>query len=679
MPDYEWESDEPVSANSGLPWDVQAIMNSLHQQGTISLQNAKDLRDHYERADDNDRQKIMAEWQRVTQDNDRIAVDREKIMEAARQFNIGNETDLFKFAHSLALDYDKLKVDAGSAILNAPRGPADFFAYAARVKGLVNGDFGELGKQLTKGIEWASGKTLAELASKEPMSNTEFAQSIMNMAKSKTPDQGLLANVTTGNSAAINQAREQLAKLDGSWANASDQAIMDKVRSDPTLFNEPNNPIRKALMAMPATGLSTQMQNNKPAAPGGKAFVPSPSSTRSTRPVSKAAGGPAYGFNPGLGRPNTPEEYAAAMQKGRMVPVDMTQNTSWVKDGGIDSKYQHPDFGNFKFGDGDYGEADLAASDARIAAATQRAQEGGYIGQRGPETPDGYFYVNDQGGWTWRDTTGLPGGTWENGAWQNLGDISSWAGQEGIVNQHQQGMGSSDTIQGDPGDYFGGDSGIEEGYQEGGYTFNGGDAGDESNWSQNEEEEDYSSKTGDIYLKGKSKKITIHPPEAVVRLDGKSPGFLADLARMASGKTPPLIRKKKGYQDGGIIPAVYNWSDSSRGLAEPDRMYSQVLTPVNMNDPSEVLRWNQMNPTNQINSRPRRPIPPMAPTTPIPISRTGFTSRGQEYNRMTPTLQQLLISQNQENGGDVPNDFIHGLKLAMPTGFRSAPRPRVFR
>lgn len=49
-----------------------------------------------------------------------------------------------------------------------------------------------------------------------------------------------------------------------------------------------------------------------------------------------------------------------------------------------------------------------------------------------------------------------------------------------------------------------------------------------------------------------------------------------------------------------FVAGTYQWSDASRGLAQPGRLYAQVLTPVNMGDVTEVSRWNQQNPTNQI-------------------------------------------------------------------------------
>lgn len=38
-------------------------------------------------------------------------------------------------------------------------------------------------------------------------------------------------------------------------------------------------------------------------------------------------------------------------------------------------------------------------------------------------------------------------------------------------------------------------------------------------------------------------------------------------------------------------PAAAFWADASRGLPEPGRMYAQVQTPVNFNDPTEAQRW----------------------------------------------------------------------------------------
>ena len=51
--------------------------------------------------------------------------------------------------------------------------------------------------------------------------------------------------------------------------------------------------------------------------------------------------------------------------------------------------------------------------------------------------------------------------------------------------------------------------------------------------------------------------------------------------------------------DGGNANSPYSdwmWSDTSRGLPQPDMRYAQILTPVNMDDPYEVARYINQNP-----------------------------------------------------------------------------------
>ena len=106
------------------------------------------------------------------------------------------------------------------------------------------------------------------------------------------------------------------------------------------------------------------------------------------------------------------------------------------------------------------------------------------------------------------------------------------------------------------------------------------------------------------------------------------------------------------------------WSDASRGLPQPDMMYAQALTPVNMNDPVEVARWQAMNPGRSI-------------AAPASFGTSGFgilpASPGSAQGSVQPmaALTNLLTSQGgspyPSQALDIRQPLIRPAPIQLPT------------
>lgn len=124
---------------------------------------------------------------------------------------------------------------------------------------------------------------------------------------------------------AIAQARAELGALDPSWLSASDQAIVDKVKGDSTIFKEPNNALRRALERAAATGHSN-VPLNKPAVPvAPRISLPRPPGPpKPVVPAVKPVGNgavvtPGTGSAPQVGAPGDPGNYGG--EPGEIGPL----------------------------------------------------------------------------------------------------------------------------------------------------------------------------------------------------------------------------------------------------------------------------------------------------------------------------------------------------------------------
>src|SRR3990167_7485107 len=124
-----------------------------------------------------------------------MGLDRDKFDEAAREFDTTDQRLRQATEQEFGFKYSDLSVreEAGKEaertrradiVLSAPRGPADFFAYTARLKGLQ--ESGELGDFLTREIERSTGQTRQQLANTPVLTGTEYAQDLAASARGDT-------------------------------------------------------------------------------------------------------------------------------------------------------------------------------------------------------------------------------------------------------------------------------------------------------------------------------------------------------------------------------------------------------------------------------------------------------------------------------------------------------------
>ena len=136
-----------------------------------------------------------------------IGLDRNKFEEASRQFNVTNERLKETTEKEFGFKYEELgererasreseRTRRAEMVLNAPRGPADFFAYTARLKGLQ--ESGELGDFLTGEIERSTGTTREQLAQTPVLTETQYAQGMNKLAQGQPANaetQGFLSRI----------------------------------------------------------------------------------------------------------------------------------------------------------------------------------------------------------------------------------------------------------------------------------------------------------------------------------------------------------------------------------------------------------------------------------------------------------------------------------------------------
>ena len=122
---------------------------------------------------------------------------------------------------------------ASGQILNAPRGPADMFSYAARVKSLAGNDTGAVGELLRGALTSTTGKTIDQLSGSTPLTNTEFAQGMSDLALGKPVSdrvKNFIDSLTNQNggknplAAYIGSALSNVGKINGNYNAAEGKA-----------------------------------------------------------------------------------------------------------------------------------------------------------------------------------------------------------------------------------------------------------------------------------------------------------------------------------------------------------------------------------------------------------------------------------------------------------------------
>jgi hypothetical protein len=128
---------------------------------------------------------------------DRNGIDLQKLREDARQFDIANTEGRRQFdlkfgidTQRLQLDYRRLameeqqaKLAGAQTILNAPRGPADFFAYAARALPAAQAGGSFLENIFGKALENISGESLGQLRQGPVLTNTQLATDMVKASQ----------------------------------------------------------------------------------------------------------------------------------------------------------------------------------------------------------------------------------------------------------------------------------------------------------------------------------------------------------------------------------------------------------------------------------------------------------------------------------------------------------------
>src|SRR3990167_6181562 len=104
-----------------------------------------------------------------------------------------------------------------------------------------------------------------------------------------------------------------------------------------------------------------------------------------------------------------------------------------------------------------------------------------------------------------------------------------------------------------------------------------------------------------------------------------------------------------------------SWNDASRGNPQPGHMYASVITPVNMNDPVELARWQQKyggigaQPTSSPVQSPLKRLAPRPRVLPRP---SPFSNPSQRYPQPTSpplrTAMNMLQQRSQPNYGVDP-------------------------
>lgn len=354
----------------------------------------------------------------------------------------------------------------------------------------------------------------------------------------------------TGQTAAqaIAEARRQLSALDPSWAKVTDQQIIDKVRSDPTVFSEPNNWIRAAIMGgTPANPVVTQPRTAAP----DKAPVKAPTSAAAqatyvrenpgTVPITGMFGG-RTAFNPDT----ETAAFNAPVAPERPVGGNQFSGEGW---GTADNPVLRSllDSGNYVLADPNDPNSLIIAPGVENAAGAFRAPPSEYnpngslksadqynaeraaFWAPGPNNPfvDNSAAPADSG----VNNTPAPGTAQDFGSegWWSVDDNGSWQPDQGANDQFGYDSGGWDTSGDTSNDNSGGDSGSD----------------------------DENAATGGIISRptlvgeaGPEVAMPTRQGTAIVPLTRPATGLMADLHRIARGDRVPF---RVRMADGGIM------------------------------------------------------------------------------------------------------------------------------
>lgn len=402
---------------------------------------------------------------RAQQGNQEAAHALARLEESKRQFD-----------QELQYKYRGLDQQTGLGVLGLLaqlRGPKDAFTQQRVLHGINQ-------QGLSNAVDAIAGR-IRMPAFQAPQASPEPATLESLLAQAGAGGPGAAA-ATAGLADAIRQAREQLTALNPSYAQASDQEIIDKVKSDPTLFTG-DSPIGRVIRAAPAGAGSTTTPI------GGRG--PAAARGRSPAPV------PAVRTPASLGRAPTAED----IENAPMIYPPSRPSTGGFTD------------------NGPYEEEYPGADAERHAAAAARA--GGY-NVPFAENELGHFVVSPDyiGGYAWVPTAP------EEDA------IAAWgAAPPGYTNRSSM-----------PRDEYGAFMGGGAPWPPPGHPdqpldvldrWNVPDDPIEDEVPEDEPEDEPEAYSGHFYAGGPPRKVRIHPPEAVVPVGRPAPGLLRDLHKYA--------------------------------------------------------------------------------------------------------------------------------------------------
>lgn len=114
----------------------------------------------------------------------------DELKERIRQFDITTAEGKRQFDLDFGLDREKfelqrqqLQLQGAEAIINAPRGPADFFAYASRLPSVANAGGSALGNIFGQALQNISGESLASLQQGDVLSNSQLATDLVRASQ----------------------------------------------------------------------------------------------------------------------------------------------------------------------------------------------------------------------------------------------------------------------------------------------------------------------------------------------------------------------------------------------------------------------------------------------------------------------------------------------------------------
>lgn len=652
---------EGLAASLGIPAElISPIMDAISSGAGLERDKLDVLRKWYDSQDENAKEQIRIAW-------DNADLNWKKLDQDDAHFYAGLDAQL-----------------AGQ-VLNAPHGPADMWAYQARLKGL--NESGMLGDTLKSAMEQTTGRSVADLASDTPLTNTEYAQALADQARGlpisakaqdfmtrmgggtstpRTPRPGTTAPGTSGGMAladAIAQARKELGALDQGWLAASDQAIIDKVKSDPTVFTG-NNPIRTAITGAvgstagsrpvtgtgarqaitPATRVGTTPKTAvKPPVPEqpirtGQAFATAPTiySSRTSGMAGPSAPGiggapamdPRYavanGFSGGGWGTSDNPVMRAALANNRFDPTQLASEGAWQQ-----ARNQ-------------YFTAHPGATEAEIDRYANSVAPYSSAPDMGDKNGTGYYLGEDNQYHRADNYQVSPMGSTIPSAdqfhWSS--DTGQWAQnseQQVFDNTPPVDMGW-DAAPVDWGDW----SAPSQDNQDTHDTQDSQDNQDTQNWEENA--------TGGVIDKptvvgeaGPEWAIPTKMGVAIVPMNRPATGLVSDLQRLKGGRP---VRRRGKYATGGLVTT----NPQTQG---DQRVHTMAGTG---NGFLSLLAGGGYTPTQ------------LSGISPV----SGYQTSVQDWSHLAPTSRQAYLGLLGEIGGEMEPDFMQGLRRGAPVFSRAA-------